>query len=183
MTTYSPEHDAIIRPAIWGLLHRMPAYLDVDDAMQIARMAVWRAFPSYDPAKGQLEPFISATAKLRLHDYIRDAEGRRATTQVRKGQGINVRSLDENRRNVRPYHETVADTQADDPEEVMARRVDGELAMAALRYLPERELRVVMMRAAEAEFQEIAQDLGVSTTRAQQIFYQARERILARLAA
>lgn len=187
MTGYDADvHDPMIRRAIRRLLPSLPSYMDADDAMQIGRLGVWRHLATYSgEASGSV---VGNVAQRRLIDSIRQAKGR-GDTRVRnpyKPAAPYLWSLDMLTgapEGDGQFYDLLADTQADDPEEMAMRHIDAALAVTALRCLPEREMRVVTMRAADMQFKDIGRALGVSTGRAQQLLEQAKARILRQVAA
>jgi RNA polymerase sigma factor (sigma-70 family) len=179
----STEHDAIIRPAIWRLLPSLPPYLTDEDAMQEARVGVWKALPKWEPSQGPLVGFIRRVATMRLIDFIRVTNGKHGQRRQRTW-GERILSLDWlSDTDEREFYDAHADPQADDPEEVAVRHVDAALAMTAFRSLSEQQMRAALLRADGLSQYEIAERIGVTQSAVSELLRRGKERVLREMAA
>lgn len=69
-------HRQVVEQQARSLVH--PDDASHADAISDGMEALWRALASYDPARGELEPFIKVRVRFRMIDGIRRRSGRGA---------------------------------------------------------------------------------------------------------
>ncbi len=69
------EYETLIRQVCYQFLSRLPANIEIDDLLQVARISVWDSIPKFDPSREvKIESYLSMRIKGAITDYLRDLD-------------------------------------------------------------------------------------------------------------
>jgi RNA polymerase sigma-B factor len=151
--------------------------VELEDLVQVARLAVLRAGDKLDPAMGSGESYVWQSITFALMDYIRDTFSTIKVPRNKFGKvWMNCDPLDSPRFN--DGETTLAERIAAEPAEELLDADEWELLDKALARLPERERAVIHARFFEGvTFREIGERRGCRTQNVQQIAAKALKRL------
>jgi RNA polymerase sigma factor for flagellar operon FliA len=69
------DFEPLIRQLVRQRLTKLPANIEKDDLLQVARIAVWRSIKLYDPEKGaKIETYLSAQIRGAMSEMLRSLD-------------------------------------------------------------------------------------------------------------
>lgn len=159
-----------IKALAWRSQSKGGKHLDLDDLIQVGRIAVWVAIEKHDPSKGSFENFVAVTirghifAEIRRDDYLGEYQRQKA----KRGEfayPIFVQADD-----VLDHEMQEARTPCD--------IVEIRECMKFIPLLPERWQRIITLRYDEdMSWPEVSETLGCSSENAKKTCYLAQKKL------
>lgn len=69
------RYEGFVRRLAHSLIGRLPASIELDDLLQVGRIAIWKAYPRFDPnVGGSIETFLTRRVMGSFLDYLRGTD-------------------------------------------------------------------------------------------------------------